>query len=174
MSQKGNIYVSRFRLFHKGYLEVIKYILSRDNSPLIIAIGAAQTSHRQDNPFTGRERAEMITRTLREEGLLNRIEVIQIDETFATYENWTSLVESICPPFKSVYSNNELVRVLFQKAGYETREVPQFSRKEYSFEFIKDKIINYEPWEDFLPTQVAKVMKEYKLYQRLRRLYGKG
>ena len=171
MATDNSLYVSRFRLFHKGYSEVVRYILNKNDWNLIIAIGAAQSSHHRDNPFTGWERAEMVISTLQEENLSDRVFVVQIDETNATYEGWTSLVESVCPPFELVYSHNELVRLLFHRAGHETCAVPQFGAKEQSFEFITGRIIGDEPWENLLPAPAVRIMKERKLEQRLRGLF---
>ncbi len=54
-----SLYISRFRLFHKGYLDVVKYILGKDERELIIGIGASQHSHHLDNHFTGKEAASV-------------------------------------------------------------------------------------------------------------------
>ena len=174
MASGDCLYVGRFRLFHKGYLEVVKYILEESRSDLTIAIGAAQTCYRRDNPFTGEERLSMIESALMEESLRSKVQVIRIDETNARYENWTQLVESLCPPFRLVYSWSELVRLLFERAGYLTKLVPPFSKKEFSFALIVHKIINDEPWEDLVPGAVVKFVREQKLDQRLKKLCNIG
>ncbi len=165
-----NLYLSRFRLFHKGYRDMVRYILEKDGKDLIIGIGASQRSHYLDNPFTGEEREEMIAGTLRDEGLIDRVSIVQIDETNIGYENWTSLLKRICPRFDLVYYNSDLVRLLCQKSGYEAREVPRFKRREYSFDFIKERIIDCGPWEDLVPDPAVKVIKAHGLDERLRRL----
>lgn len=174
MASGNSLYVARFRLFHKGYLEIVRYVLEESHSNLIIAVGAAQVSYREDNPFTGQERLSMIEGALTEESLSTKVQVIPINETNARYENWTQLVESLCPPFRLVYSRSELVRLLFKRAGYITEPVPQFSRTEFSFAFIVDRIINDKPWEDLVPGAVVKFMRERRLDQRLRKLCGIG
>ena len=161
-----NLYISRFRLFHKGYWDVVKYIL-KDGKDLIIAIGASQQSHHSDNPFAGKEREEMIISTSRAVGLSNRVSTVQIDETSIDYEEWTSLVQKICPPFDLIYSNSELVRLLFARSGYQVKDVPRFIMKEYSFDFIKERIMKHEPWEYLVPDPVARFIKVYKLDERL-------
>ena len=164
-----SLYVSRFRLFHHGYLDVVRYILT-ESEYLIIAIGAAQLFGYWDNPFSGEERAEMIASALREEKLIERAYIVQIDESNVWYNEWTSLVEKICPPFDLVYSNSELVRQLFEKAGYQAREVPRFKRKEFSFEYLRERITRDELWDDFVPHSVARFIKEHDLDERLKRL----
>ena len=114
MASGTALYVGRFRLFHKGYLEVVKYILGESGSSLIIAVGAAEVSHREDNPFTGEERVSMIESALMQQGLRSKVQVIPIGETNARYEDWTQLVQSLCPPFQLVYSWSELAMRLNQ------------------------------------------------------------
>ena len=167
------LYAGRFRIFHKGYMEVVKHILDQGHSGLVIAIGAAQQSHCLDNPFSGEEREEMVARALREEGLNEQVDIVQIDETSATYENWARFVEGLCPPFHLVYSHNELARSLFRRLGYQTSLVPQFSKSEYSFDMLLRKIVNCEPWHNLLPAGVLRIMERYELVQRIEELYSK-
>jgi nicotinamide-nucleotide adenylyltransferase len=170
----NSLYVGRFRLFHKGYLEVVKCILEKSSSGLIIAVGAAEVSHHEDNPFTGEERVSIIESALMQEGLRSKIQVIPIGETIARDRNWTQLVQSLCPPLRLVYSWGELVRLLFERAGYATNPVPQFSRGEFSFAFIVDKIVNDKPWQGLVPGAVVEFIREQRLDQRLKRLCSMG
>lgn len=174
MASGTALYVGRFRLFHRGYLEVVKYILGESGSSLIIAVGAAEVSHREDNPFTGEERVSMIESALMQQGLRSKVQVIPIGETNARYEDWTQLVQSLCPPFQLVYSWSELVRLLFERAGYATKPVPQFSRGEFSFAFIVDKIVNDKPWQDLVPGAVFEFIRKQRLDQKLKKLCGIG
>ena len=43
---------------------------------------------------------------------------------------------------------------------------------EFSFAFIVDRIISDEPWEDLVPGAVADFVREHRLAQRLKKLYG--
>ena len=152
-------------------MEVVKYILGKEHSELIMAIGAAQQSHCPDNPFSGEQRAQMVSSALREEGLSQQTCIIQIAETFASYENWARLVEDVCPPFHLVYSHNELVRLLFQRLGYQTSPVPPFTESAYSFDAVMRKMMNCESWQNLLPPGVVRIVEEYKLDQRVKELY---
>ncbi len=172
MAADNCLYVGRFRIFHRGYWEITKHILAKTGCRLVLAVGAAQAPPCRDNPFTGKERALMIEAALREEERQDRIHVITIDETYATYDNWAHLVESLCPPFTCVYSHSDLVRSLFRRAGYQTKSVPEFSSIEFSSTSIIRKIVQGEPWEDLLPQSVTDFMKAHKLDQRVRKLFG--
>ena len=166
------LYVGRFRIFHKGYLEVVRHILGQGHSQLIIAIGAAQQSYTLDNPFSGEERADMISSALEENKLAHQINVVQIDETQAAYGNWVKLVESLCPHFRLVYSHSEQVQLLFQRAGYQTSSVLQFN-PQYSFDLVIKRMVNSEPWQDLLPASVVKVQKKCQLDHRVKELYSR-
>jgi len=166
------LYISRFRLFHKGYLSVVKHILG-ENSHLIFAIGAAQQPPCWDNPFSGKERAEMIVRTLSHEGLVRRAKVVQLDETGITYDEWTALVHRTCPPFDMVYSNSDLVRLLLGRSGYQSEAVPVFAIKEYSFDYLRERMVQKLDWEHLVPQPVAEFIKERGLDQGVRELKRK-
>ena len=59
------LYIGRFNPFHKGHLEALKYIFSKDSiESLIIAVGSAQESYTLTNPLTGGERIEIIMNVL--------------------------------------------------------------------------------------------------------------
>ncbi|MFC2002833.1 nicotinamide-nucleotide adenylyltransferase [Chloroflexota bacterium] len=163
------LYISRFRLFHKGYLGVVRYIL-RENRYIIIVIGAAQQPPCWDNPFSGKERAAMIVQTLSHEGLVKRAKVVQIDETGIAYDEWASLVESICPHFDMIFSNSELVRLLLGKSGHRSKSVPLFPSKEYSFDYLRERMVRSLNWEDFVPRPVVIFIKEHRLDERVIKL----
>ncbi len=172
MVNGNSLYVGRFRLFHEGYLEVTKSLLAEGGAHLVIAIGAAQISYSRDNPFTGEERVLMIESALKEEGLHSMADVVLIDESKATHENWVRLVESLCPPFSAVYSHSELARRLFRRAGYVAKPVPQFSTAEFSFASVVGRVLNNKAWEDLVPKAVAEFMEEHELDRRIKRLFS--
>ena len=102
--------IGRFQPFHKGHLSVIKMVAEKSDS-IIIGIGSAQLSHTFENPFTAGERHLMISRALRHEGIDNcyLVPIVDINQ----YSLWVAHVESMVPPFDTVYSNNPLTRRLF-------------------------------------------------------------
>ena len=64
------LFLGRFQPFHKGHLMVISGI-AREAEYLVIAVGSAQYSHSQENPFTAGERYTMISRTLKAQNIEN-------------------------------------------------------------------------------------------------------
>jgi len=115
----------------------------------------------------------MIVRTLTHEGLLRRAKAVQLDETSITYDEWTALVHKTCPPFDMVYSNSELARLLLGRPGYQSEAVPVFATKEYSFDYLRERMVRNLDWEHLVPQPVAEFIKERGLDQRVRELKRK-
>ena len=156
MSRDGLI-IGRFQPFHNGHMEVIRKICSECDH-IIIGIGSAQYSHTEKDPFTAGERYQMIAEALRSEGMDN-FYIVPIED-LNRYAVWVSQVESMCPPFNVVYSNNPYTRRLFQEAGYEVRDSPLYNRSEYSGTEVRNRIREGKEWEHLVPDAVAKVIKQ--------------
>jgi nicotinamide-nucleotide adenylyltransferase len=161
--------IGRFQPFHKGHLSVIKMVAQKSDS-IIIGIGSAQLSHTFENPFTAGERHLMISRALRYEGIDNcyLVPIVDINQ----YSLWVAHVESMVPPFDTVYSNNPLTRRLFEEAGYEVDIAPMFDRHIYSGTEVRTRMLNNGDWQSLVPKGVAETIYEVKGDERLRQLMG--
>ena len=69
---KRGVYVGRFQPLHNGHLTDIK-AASKEVDELAIGIGSSQEDHTAQNPFTTTERMEMISLTLKKEGIENYV-----------------------------------------------------------------------------------------------------
>ncbi len=156
MTRNGLI-IGRFQPFHNGHLEVIRKIFAECDH-VTIGIGSAQYSHTEKDPFTAGERYLMITETLRSEGFDN-FYVVPVED-LNRYSVWVSQVESMCPPFDVVYSNNPYTRRLFLEAGYQVRDSPLYNRSEYSGTEVRKRIREGGEWEQLVPDAVAKVIRD--------------
>ena len=163
------IIIGRFQPFHLGHLEVIKKVSSECRS-VIIGIGSAQYSHTKDNPFTAGERYEMISRTLKDEGIDNCV-IVPVEDV-NIYSLWVAKVESICPPFSVVYSNNRSTRRLFQEAGYEIRESPMYNRQEFSGTEVRERMVSDGDWRSLVPKRVAEVIDSIEGIGRMKAVMG--
>ena len=169
-SKKRGFYIGRFQPFHLGHRKVINEI-ARHVDELVIGIGSAQQSHTPENPFTAGERILMISRSL--EGLDLYYYVIPISDI---YRNaiWVSHVQSMTPPFTTVYSNNPLVSRLFHEEGFEVQYSPMYNRQEYSGTEIRRRMLAGEEWEKLVPEEVVDVIHEIKGVERLKAVALKG
>ncbi len=157
-NRSRGLFVGRFQPFHKGHLEVVKYILSKEKK-IIIVIGSAQYSHTLENPFTAGERMEFTWRALDEADVKSdRYYLIPIEDV-NIHSIWVSHVVSRVPRFHRVYSNDPLTRQLFEEAGFSVESIPFFNRNNYSATEIRQRILKGGSWEDLVPSQVVKYVK---------------
>jgi len=68
---KRGLIVGRFQPYHIGHNSAVKKILE-ELDEIVIVIGSSDDSHSISNPFTAGERIEMISESLKSEGLYER------------------------------------------------------------------------------------------------------
>lgn len=163
--------IGRFQPLHNGHMEVIRKVASECDK-VIIGIGSAQYSHLADNPFTAGERYLMISEALKREGITN-VSIVPIED-LNRYSVWVSHVESMCPPFSAVYSNNSVTRRLFFEAGYELRDSPLYNRKYYSGTEVRNRMFEGKDWRALVPECVADIIEEIDGVRRIKELMGES
>ena len=169
---RRGLFIGRFQPFHLGHLKAVEHIMEREDY-VIIGIGSAQYSHTLENPLTVGERIEIIHTTLRESGIdLCRVFITPIPD-IGEHRLWVSKVESFCPRFQTVYSNNTLVRLLFEEAGYEVREVPLFNRENYMAREIRRRMLAGEEWRSLVHPMVCDFLASV-MEKRLRKIASEG
>ncbi len=157
-SYSGNsLVIGRFQPLHNGHMEVLMKCAS-ESERLIVGIGSAQYSHHPSNPFTAGERYLMIDESLREAGIDN-YSIVPIED-LNRYSVWVAHVESMCPPFGRVYTNNPMTRRLFEEAGYEVSDSPMYDRGRYSGTEIRRRILEGEEWRHLVPEATARVIDQ--------------
>jgi nicotinamide-nucleotide adenylyltransferase len=168
MVKRGAI-VGRFQPFHKGHLEVIKNIV-KEVDELVIIIGSSQYSHNLDNPFTAGERNMMIRKALQEENIeLSKIWIIPVPDVHQ-HALWVAQIVGYSPKIGVVYANEPLTSRLFNEAGFKVKPMPFVKRDVYSATEIRKCMIAGEKWEQFVPSSVAKFIKQIDGDVRLRDL----
>ena len=161
---KRGLFVGRFQPYHIGHHAAIKKILEEVDE-LVIVIGSSKESYKANDPFTSGERVEMILAALKEEGLNGRVIVIPVEDI---YENalWVSRVVSFSPRFDIVYSNNPLVKELFEKEGFKVEKVISNNGKVESCK-IREAILKGKNWQAMVPNAVAEYLKSINTERRI-------
>lgn len=158
--------VGRFQPFHLGHLAVVREIRGkRPEDELILGVGSAQESYTWQNPFTGGERLEMIARALGEARIERTVSIPVPD--IQRHALWVRYVESLLPPFKMVYTNNPLTRLLFEKAGYSVASPALVDRERFEGATVREHIAENRGWKTSLPPSVAKYLEELHASERL-------
>ena len=151
------LYLGRFQPFHNGHAAVLDALSDED---VILVIGSADLERTPENPFSYRERMEMILRSGYRPFIMLPIADIN------NYPMWVGHVESMVPRFESVVTNNPRDRELFSTAGYPLHEVPLFSREEYNATHIRGLIARDEPWEHLVPPGTVEVVRSINVSER--------
>ncbi len=166
MATTRGFLVGRFQPFHNGHRQLVEEIAT-EVGELVVGIGSADASHTVRNPFTAGERTMMIT------GVLADVDVRQYVVPLEDIERnavWVSHVESMCPPFDVVYSNNPLVIQLFEEASYEVRDPNLIDRGRLRGTTIRERIVAGDPWRDRVPAAVTETIDEVDGVGRLRQV----
>ncbi|NYZ79043.1 nicotinamide-nucleotide adenylyltransferase [Candidatus Micrarchaeota archaeon] len=160
------LFIGRFQPFHNGHLKGIEWALKRCDE-LVIAVGSTQRSFDRMDLFTAGERVEMIRRVLKAKKLEGRCIIIPVSD-INNNALWVSHLESLCPEFRVVFSNNPLVKLLFSGTGKKVLEVPLFERKRCDGTCIRKLMLSGNKWKELVPPEVAGFIAESGGAERLR------
>jgi nicotinamide-nucleotide adenylyltransferase len=166
LSIKRGLFLGRFQPYHQGHHGVIERI-AQEIDELIIGIGSAQWSHSFEDPFTAGERVMMVRRAIRHLSLITYVLPIEDIQRNSLY---VAHIKTIVPPFQVVYSNNPLIRRLFEEEGIELRQTEMLRRGEYWGDEIRRRMVQGEPWEHLVPPAVVEVVAEIDGLERLRQV----
>lgn len=157
--------LGRFQPLHNGHMKVIKDSYAEDKD-LVIAIGSAGRSNEKKNPFSGEERKEMIENALAANDIEAR--VILIPNTDSDRHYAEHVVKHIGKKPDKVITENQWTIDLFTAAGFKVEVTDRHF--DLSATDIRDRIAKDQEWEDLIPREAAKVIKEIKGIERIRRL----
>ncbi len=159
------LFIGRFQPFHNGHLKIIEEA-SKKYSEIIIGIGSSQYSNTIENPFTNDERKLMISNSLKDIGIRN-YKIVFIPDIHNP-PKWVDHVLSIISDFDVVLSNNDFTKKLFSDRGFIVKQTPVYEKERYSGKVIRSKIKNNELWEDLVPQEVFKIIKNSNGEERIR------
>jgi nicotinamide-nucleotide adenylyltransferase len=150
------LFIGRFQPFHNGHLKVIQK-LSKKYEEIIIGIGSSQYNNTFDNPFSSDDRRLMIIESLKSVDVTN-FKIVLIPDIHNP-PKWVDHVLSIISDFDIIISNNPLTKKLFLEKGYEVKKTVLYNKSKFSGKEIRKRIRNDEKWDDLVPPQVLKIIK---------------
>lgn len=160
------LYVGRFQPFHLGHKEVVERLADRHDE-LVIAIGGPQLSYSTRHPFEIGERIKMIKNSISVD--FSSVYIIPVPD-IDNNSIWVSRVENYTPEFDLVYSNNDLVQILFEDSNYEVQDINWVKRGELSGTQVRERMINDGDWEELIPVPVSDVIKQSGGIDRIKRV----
>jgi nicotinamide-nucleotide adenylyltransferase len=165
------LFMGRFQPFHLGHLSVIKEAVKKKER-LIIAIGSAEANYRPSNPFTCRERFQMIEAALDEAKIpLSKFIIFPI-RNIDNYALWPHHVELFLPPFQKIYTGSDTVKWLYMNENInrlQKYEIINVSKKiAVTATEIRRLMLHGGKWEKLVPKSVAALLKKWDGVNRLK------
>ncbi|VVC02409.1 Nicotinamide-nucleotide adenylyltransferase [uncultured archaeon] len=154
------LFIGRFQPFHRGHEKILAHLLRR-YAGVTIAIGSAQERRTKDNPFSARERREMIAKVASSHaGWKRRISFAFLADRKSNAD-WTGALQARFPPSSfAVASANPLVRKLAKGAKYTLDPSPLFARAKLMGKRIREKVRESKSIRGQMPASLEKWMEE--------------
>ena len=159
--------IGRFQPFHLGHLDAVLFGLSRTEN-LFICIGSSSKSNESRNPFSAKERREMITSSI-EPSMAGRIKIFDIPDV-GDHEKWTFEIDKIAPKYDVVFTNDEFTKTLFEKRKISVISVVLKDREKFSGTNVRQLITDDKNWQDLVPRGTRKVLDKINAIERLKNL----
>ncbi len=167
---KRGLIVGRFQPWHLGHHKAIINLL-KEVDELVIVVGSSMESHQLENPFTAGERIEMIAAALKSTDLYERCFIIPIPDV-SQNALWTAQIKGQAPKFDVVYTNNPLVKQLFEGEGFKTREMVS-GLPEVNSTSVREAMFGKDNWEKMLPKVVVEYLNGINAMDRIRAIAEK-
>lgn len=169
---KRALFVGRFQPFHHGHQYAIKKLLKKYKE-VVVVIGSSEDSFTIDNPFTCGERIEMI-RSCFGKSELARLIIIPVPD-LNDNRIWVDHVFMHIPPIDEVYSNNQLVKMLFSKHGILVKTVEFFDRGPKEGSTIRRLMADGKrEWTIHVPKNAVEYLDSIEADQRIKKLVRMG
>lgn len=162
---KRGLFIGRFQPYHLGHHKALVNALKKVDE-MVIVVGSSKESFQIDNPFTAGERIEMIGKALQEEKIFGRCYIIPVAD-ISEYALWTQRIKSYSPSFTKVFTNNPLVKELFESDNYKVEKLVSNEGKIEST-LVRQKILDGKPLKGIVPKSVEKFLKEIDAKKRIK------
>ena len=159
--------IGRFQPFHLGHLDAVLFGLSRAEN-LFIGIGSSNKSNERENPFSAKERTDMIISSI-ESSIIDRIKIFDIPDV-DNHEKWTFEIDQIVPKYDIVFTNDEFTKTLFEKRKISVVSVVLKDREKFSGTNVRQLITDDKNWQDLVPHGTRKVLDRINAKERLKNL----
>ena len=163
----NGLLIGRFQPFHLGHLDAVLFGLSRTEN-LFIGIGSSNKSNESRNPFSAKERREMIISSI-EPSMAERIKIFDIPDV-GDHEKWAFEIDKIVPKHDVVFTNDEFTQTLFEKREMNVVPVVLKDREKFSGTNIRKLIADDKNWQDLVPRGTKKVLDLIDAKNRLKNL----
>ncbi len=169
---KRALFVGRFQPFHHGHLYALKKLL-RKYREVVVVIGSSDDSFSPENPFTCGERLEMI-RACFPKADLARLILVPVPDVNDN-RIWVDHVFMHIPAIDAVYSNNQLVKMLFSKHGILVSTIDFYDRGPKEGSLIRRLMADGDrSWTGHVPKNAVDYLDSVEAEARMKKLVRMG
>jgi nicotinamide-nucleotide adenylyltransferase len=166
---KRALFVGRF---HHGHYFAIKKLLKKYRE-VVVVIGSSENSFSPENPFTCGERLEMMRCCFTKDDLA-RVLLIPVPDVNDN-RIWVEHVFNHIPAIEDVYSNNQLVKMLFSKHGILVKHIEFFDRGPKEGSNIRKMMADGDrSWTKHVPLKAVEVLDAVEAEDRMKKLVRMG
>jgi nicotinamide-nucleotide adenylyltransferase len=156
------LFIGRFQPLHNGHLKVIRDILKENEKITIVICGPEKPDEK--NPFSFKEREEMVRRTLDREGI--KYEIHNIRDVGDDGE-WSEKIRKL-GEFGVAYSRNPWTIRCLEKIGVPVRKHRFYRRCKNCGRVIRERIIEGKEWGKLVPKEVYEYVRKINGEERIR------
>jgi len=169
---KRALFIGRFQPFHHGHHHAIKKLLKKFRE-VVIVMGSSEDSFSPENPFTCGERLEMM-RVCFSKADLARLIIVPVPDVNDN-RIWVDHVFGHIPTVNEVYSNNQLVKMLFSKHGILVKQVEFYDRGPKEGSHIRKLMAEGDrAWTTHVPLKAVQVLDTIEAEERIKKLVRMG
>lgn len=157
------LFIGRFQPFHNGHLKVIEDILKENERITIVIAGPEKPNEK--NPFSFKEREEMVKRVLGKKEIYYEIrEITDVNDD----DEWNEKIQKL-GKFDVVYSRNLWTIRCLKKIGIPVKKHKFYRRWKNCGREIRKRIIEGKEWEKLVPTEVHEYISKINGEERIRK-----
>lgn len=165
---KRALFIGRFQPFHHGHYDALKKLLKKYGE-VVVVIGSSEASFSNENPFTAGERIEMI-RAAFAKGELSRLVLVPVPD-INNNTVWVDHVLMHTPAVHEVYSNNQLVKMLFSKHGILVKSTDFFDRGTKEGTYLRKLMVEGDQaWRKHVPRKTVEYLDAIEAEKRIRKI----
>jgi nicotinamide-nucleotide adenylyltransferase len=164
------LFVGRFQPLHNGHMAVIEDLFKK-HGEVCIVIGSANEQGTQKNPFSAKERMEMMSRALFARGM-GTVRLLPIED-FHDDVLWTGAIKKAVR-FDVAYSRNPWTMECFKRNGVKVAKHRFFHERKYSGHRIRKLMADGKDWKALVPQEVYDYVKLIGGDVRVKRIFMEG
>ena len=159
--------IGRFQPFHLGHLKALQFALSKVDK-LWVGLGSSNKPVERNNPFTAKQRKEMILSSI--DDLMKEKILLYFIPDVDNHIKWIEKIDNIVPKFDIIFSNDDLTKHLYSKRNIQVFSIPFLNRESLSGTNIRDLIIHDQKWDDLVPIGTRNFLERTSAKEHLKNL----